>query len=119
MKKGNRKAAGHNRILTYTGFPRYADRAFRSGCDCSDGLHVNDDHFLIEIVDPATGKNVPDGMSGEVVFTALTKRALPAHTIQHPRYRQRHAREVRVRAYAYTYVKDNPDAATTCSSYAA
>lgn len=47
------------------------------GCDGSDGLHVNDDHFLIEIVDPATGKNVPDGEKGEVVFTTLTKRGLP------------------------------------------
>ena len=47
------------------------------GCDGSDGLHVNDDHFLIEIVDPVTGKVLPDGEKGEVVFTTLTKRALP------------------------------------------
>ena len=47
------------------------------GCDGSDGLHVNDDHFLIEIVDPVTGKVLPDGEKGELVFTCISKEALP------------------------------------------
>ena len=46
-------------------------------CVHQDGLHVNEDHFVIEIVDPETGEVLPDGESGEVVFTCITKEALP------------------------------------------
>ncbi|MGD0113810.1 MAG: phenylacetate--CoA ligase, partial [Armatimonadota bacterium] len=41
------------------------------------GLHVNEDHFYPEVIDPATGKQVKPGERGELVFTALTKEALP------------------------------------------
>jgi phenylacetate-coenzyme A ligase PaaK-like adenylate-forming protein len=43
----------------------------------ADGLHVNEDHFLVEAVDPATSQPVPDGELGELVFTTVTKEALP------------------------------------------
>jgi len=43
----------------------------------ADGLHVNEDHFLVEAVDPVTGAPVPDGTAGELVFTTVTKEALP------------------------------------------
>ena len=43
----------------------------------ADGLHVNEDHFLVETLDPATGEPVPDGTPGELVFTTVTKEALP------------------------------------------
>ncbi len=43
----------------------------------ADGLHVNEDHFLVEAIDPASGVRVPDGTPGELVFTTLTKQALP------------------------------------------
>ena len=43
----------------------------------ADGLHVNEDHFLVEAVDPLTGGPVPDGTAGELVFTTVTKEALP------------------------------------------
>jgi phenylacetate-coenzyme A ligase PaaK-like adenylate-forming protein len=43
----------------------------------ADGLHVNEDQFLVEAVDPATGQPVPDGELGELVFTTVTKEALP------------------------------------------
>jgi len=46
-------------------------------CECQNGLHVNEDHFYLEIVDPETGDPVPDGTPGEVVFTCITKEALP------------------------------------------
>ena len=46
-------------------------------CCAREGLHVNEDHFVIEIVDPKTGEVLPDGETGEVVFTCLTKEALP------------------------------------------
>jgi len=41
------------------------------------GAHVNEDHFLVEVIDPASGESVPDGEVGELVFTTLTKEALP------------------------------------------
>jgi phenylacetate-CoA ligase len=46
-------------------------------CWNKDGLHINEDHFLAEVVDPATGEQMPDGQEGELVFTSLTKEALP------------------------------------------
>jgi len=46
-------------------------------CEARDGLHVVDDHFLPEVVDPATGRVLPPGAEGELVLTTLTKRALP------------------------------------------
>jgi phenylacetate-CoA ligase len=49
-------------------------------CECVDaqsGLHVNEDHFLPEIIDPDTGEVLPEGAQGELVFTTLTKEAFP------------------------------------------
>jgi phenylacetate-coenzyme A ligase PaaK-like adenylate-forming protein len=49
-------------------------------CECIEaqaGLHVNEDHFLVEAVDPDSGAPVPDGERGELVFTTLTKEAMP------------------------------------------
>jgi phenylacetate-coenzyme A ligase PaaK-like adenylate-forming protein len=48
-----------------------------SECVVADGLHVNEDHFLVETVDPLTGQSVPDGELGELVFSTVTKQALP------------------------------------------
>ncbi len=45
--------------------------------EAKDGLHVFEDHFLVEIIDPATGEVLPYGEKGEVVFTTLTKQAFP------------------------------------------
>ncbi|MGI5836938.1 MAG: phenylacetate--CoA ligase family protein [Chloroflexota bacterium] len=46
-------------------------------CPHKNGLHVFEDHFLPEIVDPVTGEPMPEGERGELVFTTLTKQALP------------------------------------------
>jgi phenylacetate-CoA ligase len=46
-------------------------------CDARAGLHVCDDHFLPEVIDPATGAVQPPGVEGELVLTTLTKRAVP------------------------------------------
>jgi phenylacetate-CoA ligase len=46
-------------------------------CPEHNGLHINDDHFLPEIVDPATGTPLGPGKEGELVLTALTREALP------------------------------------------
>ncbi len=45
--------------------------------ETKDGLHVWEDHFYPEIIDPATGEVLPDGSKGELVFTSLTKEAFP------------------------------------------
>jgi phenylacetate-CoA ligase len=45
--------------------------------ETKDGLHVWEDHFYPEVIDPETGEVVPDGVEGELVFTSLTKEALP------------------------------------------
>ena len=46
-------------------------------CQQHDGLHVNEDHFFPEIIDPETGTQLPDGEVGELVLTCLTREALP------------------------------------------
>jgi phenylacetate-CoA ligase len=45
--------------------------------ETKDGLHVWEDHFYPEVVDPVTHEVVPDGEEGELVFTSLTKQAMP------------------------------------------
>jgi phenylacetate-CoA ligase len=45
--------------------------------ETKDGPHVWEDHFYPEIVDPLTGETLPDGQKGELVFTSLTKEAMP------------------------------------------
>ncbi len=45
--------------------------------EAADGLHVNEDHFLVEAIDPLTGERVPDGTPGELVFSSLTREAVP------------------------------------------
>jgi phenylacetate-CoA ligase len=57
-------------------------------CTCQNGLHIFEDHFLFEILDPETGEPVPDGENGELVITTLSKEAMPiiryrTHDITH------------------------------------
>ena len=46
-------------------------------CCEQGGMHVNEDHFLPEIIDPETGEVLPDGAFGELVFTTITKQGMP------------------------------------------
>lgn len=46
-------------------------------CEEQTGMHINEDHFLAEIIDPDTGEVLPEGSKGELVFTALDKEAFP------------------------------------------
>ena len=46
-------------------------------CSAQNGMHVNEDHFVPEIIDPKTGEVLPDGEQGELVFTCLDKEAFP------------------------------------------
>lgn len=47
--------------------------------ECSEqtGMHINEDHFIAEIIDPDTGEVLPEGSQGELVFTSITKKAFP------------------------------------------
>ena len=47
--------------------------------ECSEqtGMHINEDHFIAEIIDPDTGEVLPEGSKGELVFTAIDKEAFP------------------------------------------
>jgi len=46
-------------------------------CCEQTGMHINEDHFIPEIIDPETGEVLPDGTVGELVFTSITKEAFP------------------------------------------
>lgn len=46
-------------------------------CCEQTGMHINEDHFIAEIIDPNTGEVLPDGEKGELVFTSITKEAFP------------------------------------------
>jgi len=48
-----------------------------SECSAQNGLHVNEDHFYPEIIDPLTGQSLPYGEKGELVLTTLTKEGMP------------------------------------------
>lgn len=49
------------------------------GFECREqtGMHINEDHFIVEVIDPDTGEVLPDGTQGELVFTCITKEAFP------------------------------------------
>ncbi|MBQ6858673.1 MAG: phenylacetate--CoA ligase [Clostridia bacterium] len=46
-------------------------------CCEQSGMHINEDHFIAEIIDPETGEVLPEGSKGELVFTSITKEAFP------------------------------------------
>ncbi|MGN8897243.1 phenylacetate--CoA ligase family protein [Flavonifractor sp. HCP28S3_F3] len=46
-------------------------------CSAQTGMHINEDHFIAEIIDPNTGEVLPEGSKGELVFTSITKEAFP------------------------------------------
>ena len=63
---------------TSTAYRRSSAHGIAAECIvAADGLHVNEDHFLVEALDPLTGLPVPDGTLGELTFTTMTKQALP------------------------------------------
>ncbi|UZQ86360.1 phenylacetate--CoA ligase [Thermoclostridium stercorarium] len=46
-------------------------------CECQSGMHIQEDHFIVEVIDPETEEPLPIGSEGELVFTCITKEALP------------------------------------------
>lgn len=63
-------------------------------CPARAGIHVWEDHYLVEIIDPDTGKPLPDGQTGEMVVTTLTREALPLIRFRTRDLTAIHSREV-------------------------
>ncbi len=74
-----RHIESHSNIKAYDiyGLSEIIGPGVASECRCQNGLHIFEDHFYPEIVDPATGEPVKDGAEGELVITTLSKHAMP------------------------------------------
>jgi phenylacetate-CoA ligase len=71
------------RAVNFYGLSEMCGPGVASECiEERDGLHVHEDHFLVEVVDPESGSPLDEGVEGELVFTTLAKEAMPL-----PRYR--------------------------------
>ena len=67
----------HIRAYDIYGLSEMGGPGVSGECEHHTGLHLAEDHFLVEVVDPITGAPMPDGEEGELIFTTLTKEALP------------------------------------------
>ena len=66
------------RAVNFYGLSEMCGPGVAAECiEMRDGLHVHEDHFLVEIVDPQSGAPLPEGGEGELVFTTLLKEAMP------------------------------------------
>lgn len=76
MRQRIQQAAGIEAFDIY-GLAEIVGPGVAAECAAHRGLHVLEDHFYPEVIDPASGQRVPDGESGELVLTTLSKQALP------------------------------------------
>ncbi len=67
----------HIRATDIYGLSEIIGPGVATECECQDGLHISEDHFLPEIINPETGEVLPEGEKGELVFTTLTKEGIP------------------------------------------
>ena len=66
------------RAVNFYGLSEMCGPGVATECvEVRDGLHVHEDHFLVEVVDPQSGAPLDDGVEGELVFTTLLKEAMP------------------------------------------
>ena len=66
------------RAVNFYGLSEMCGPGVAAECiEARDGLHVHEDHFLVEVIDPETGAVLPEGAEGELVFTTLRKEAMP------------------------------------------
>lgn len=63
-------------VFNFYGMTEFAGH-IASECEYHQGLHINEDYFYVEIIDPKTGKTISDGEYGEVVVTNLKREAMP------------------------------------------
>ena len=76
MRRGIEKALGIKAYDIY-GLTETSGPGVAFECCEQTGMHINEDHFLAEIIDPDTGEVLPEGSKGELVFTSLDKEAFP------------------------------------------
>ncbi len=76
MRRGIEKALGIKAYDIY-GLTESTGPGVAFECSEQTGMHINEDHFLAEIIDPDTGEVLPEGSKGELVFTSLDKEAFP------------------------------------------
>jgi len=76
MRRGIEKARGIKAYDIY-GLTETSGPGVAFECCEQTGMHINEDHFLAEIIDPDTGEVLPEGTKGELVFTSLDKEAFP------------------------------------------
>ena len=76
MRRGIEKSLGIKAYDIY-GLTETSGPGVAFECCEQTGMHINEDHFLAEIIDPDTGEVLPEGEKGELVFTALDKEAFP------------------------------------------
>jgi len=65
------------RALSFYGLSEMCGPGVAAECPARTGLHVQEDHFAVEVIDPGSTHRVPPGTTGELVFTTLTKEAMP------------------------------------------
>ena len=76
MRRGIEEALGIKAYDIY-GLTETSGPGVAFECSEQSGMHINEDHFLAEIIDPDTGEVLPEGEKGELVFTSLDKEAFP------------------------------------------
>jgi phenylacetate-CoA ligase len=117
MRQEIRTRLGLDPIDTY-GLSEIMGPGVAGECTEHCGLHINEDHFLAEIVDPRTGESLPFGQPGELVVTALTKEALPIIRYRTETSHTLHAEPPARAAAPWPAWTRSPVAPTTCSSSA-
>ena len=76
MRKSIEKSLGIKAFDIY-GLTETSGPGVAFECEEQNGMHINEDHFYAEIIDPDTGEVLPEGQKGELVFTSLDKEAFP------------------------------------------
>ena len=76
MRKNIEKSLGIKAYDIY-GLTEISGPGVAFECEAQSGMHINEDHFYAEIIDPDTGEVLPEGTEGELVFTSLDKEAFP------------------------------------------
>lgn len=76
MRRGIEKSLGIKAYDIY-GLTETSGPGVAFECEEQSGMHINEDHFYAEIIDPETGEVLPEGEKGELVFTSLDKEAFP------------------------------------------
>ena len=74
---GQRRCASRSKAYDIYGLTETSGPGVAFECEEQTGMHINEDHFIAEIIDPDTGEVLPEGEKGELVFTSITKEAFP------------------------------------------